>query len=264
MGGDRVQMARFFVDPVIQGEKFIRITGADHIHIKNVLRLKPGGLITVCDEKGTDYECVISEISKEEIVLKIAGRSPSIAEPPIEIILYQAIPKSDKMDTIIQKSVELGVSSIIPVITEHTVVKVASEKDERRKCERWNRIAMEAAKQCGRGIIPPVLTPINFDAAINMSSECNVVVLPYELERNGSLKTLLKNQTLDHKVMLKIAVIIGPEGGFSEKEISVAVRYGIKPISLGPRILRSDTAGIAVISAIMYELGDMCLKNGVN
>jgi 16S rRNA (uracil1498-N3)-methyltransferase len=253
MGGDDFKMSRFFVNSTnISGDSII-ISGEDVNHIKRVLRLGSGDSITVTDGSGIDYKVEIVNLNESSIETRIIQSIKNVTEPPVEIILYQGLPKSDKMDYVIQKGVELGLKGIVPVITERTVVKLANKKDEQKKCDRWNRISMEAAKQSNRGIIPSVELPIAFKEAINAAKDFDISLIPYEKERSNGLKNVILNRT-DIK---RVSVFIGPEGGFTEKEIDMAVENGIHPVTLGPRILRTETAGIAVLSILMYELGDV-------
>ncbi|TYQ12912.1 UNVERIFIED_CONTAM: 16S rRNA (uracil1498-N3)-methyltransferase [Acetivibrio alkalicellulosi] len=246
-------MSKFFVDKKNILAKSINITGEDVIHIKKVLRLKCGDNIIISDGAGTDYYVEIQNIQQDLVETKIISFEKNIAEPSINITLFQGLPKSDKMDLIIQKGVELGVKKIVPVITERTVVKISGAKDSIKKCERWNRISMEASKQCNRGFIPKVDGPIFFSDALKMLNGGNLNILPYEKEKDNRLKYIL-NDSIKAK---DIYVFIGPEGGFSQEEVEIAVKSGVNTVSLGPRILRTETAGIAVLSILMYELGDV-------
>lgn len=251
MGGDSFQMSKFFVDEsAIHGDT-ITITGDDVNHIRKVLRLRTGEIITVCDGKGMDYSAKIEQLESQYVSAKVVSVQESGTEPPIEVVLFQGLPKSDKMDYIIQKTIELGISKIIPVITERTVVKIDNKKDAENKRVRWQRISLEAAKQCNRGIVPVVETPVSFEKALELSKEYELCMIPYEKERNNKLKGLVKAGRR------KIAVFIGPEGGFSQEEIERAEKQDVKPVTLGTRILRTETAGIAVLSILMYELGDV-------
>jgi 16S rRNA (uracil1498-N3)-methyltransferase len=173
------------------------------------------------------------------------------SEPNIYVTLFQGIPKSDKMDLIVQKCVELGVSKIVPVITERTVVKIDNQKDAIKKTDRWQKIILEAAKQCNRGIVPKIELPVSFEVALKTAAEAELALIPYEKEADNGLRRYLKQGTK------RISVIIGPEGGFTENEIKKAEGLGIMPITLGPRILRTETAGITMLSILMYELGDV-------
>lgn len=242
-------MPRFFVDREQISDNYISITGEDVKHIKKVLRLREGEKIEVCDGCGEDFECKIESLSDDVVRAEIIKRYPNTAEAPIEIRVYQGMPKNDKMDYIVRKCVELGVCRIVPVITKRAV---SIPRDAEKKTARWQRIADEAAKQCGRGVLPRVENTISFSDAIKaMSDENAVSIMPYECEKEGSLSALLKST--DKK---KINVFIGPEGGFDESEAEKARAAGIATVTLGPRILRTETAPLAVCSAIMYELGD--------
>lgn len=253
MGGDGFKMSRFFVNSTDIFDDSIIISGEDVKHIKRVLRLGVGDNITIADGQGIEYKVEIVTLEEAVVKTRIIEIVKNHTEPPVEIILYQGLPKSDKMDYVIQKGVELGLKRIVPVITERTVVKLNGKKDEQKKCDRWNRISMEAAKQSNRGVIPPVELPIDFLKAIKATKDFDFSLIPYEKERGNGLKDVILNKN-DAK---KISVFIGPEGGFTEKEIELAVENGIHPVTLGPRILRTETAGIAVLSILMYELGDV-------
>lgn len=248
-------MSRFFVNKAAVDESAGRITivGDDVNHIKNVLRMAPGESIILCDCEGRDYYSKIDTISKDMVVALIEDSVESITEPHVYITLFQGIPKSDKMDFIIQKSVELGVNRIVPVITERTVVKFDNSKDMDNKRTRWQRICLEAAKQCNRGIIPEITLPLKFSEAIKASKTADISILPYEKETCKGIKSLL----CSNKNIKTASVFIGPEGGFSEKEVMQAAEAGVQSVTLGSRILRTETAGIAVLAIIMYELGDM-------
>lgn len=257
-------MSRFFVsvDSVDTENNKIAITGEDVKHIRSVLRGMPGDSLELSDGIGMDYEVVIETIEKDSINTKITRAWSNKTEPPVDITLFQGVPKADKMEFIIQKCVELGVTRIVPVITERTVVKFGNSSDSAAKAVRWNRIALEAAKQCDRGIVPKVEVPVRFDEALKLAECCMLKLLPYEEEKSGSFREYLGEQKQRCEACKKanVAVFIGPEGGFSPLEAQTAVRAGFRSVTLGPRILRTETAGIAVISILMYELGGMVLK----
>lgn len=239
---------RFFVEPCQVTDGTITINGDDVKHISKVLRLHEKDDITVCDCRGFDYTCKIQSISSDEVVAAIIEKTPSGAEPPVSVTIYQGMPKSDKMDYIVQKCVELGAVAVVPVITKRTI---AIPKDEKKKIARWQKIAAEAAKQSGRGIIPTVESVISFKDMIKNLSPNDLNILPYESEKDLSLKNILDNT--DRK---NINIIIGPEGGFDESEILLANEKDINIVTLGPRILRTETAPLATLAAVMYQLGD--------
>ena len=239
---------RFFVEPCQVTDGTIIINGDDVKHISKVLRLHEKDNITVCDCEGFDYACEIQSISSDEVVATIIEKTPSGAEPPVNVTIYQGMPKSDKMDYIVQKCVELGAVSIVPVITKRTI---AIPKDESKKIARWQKIAAEAANQSGRGIIPTVESVISFKDMIENLSDDELNILPYESEKDLSLKNILDNT--DRK---NINIIIGPEGGFDDSEIILAKEKNINIVTLGPRILRTETAPLAALAAVMYQLGD--------
>ncbi len=242
-------MHKFFVDPSSVEADIIKIGGEDSHHISRVLRLKEDDEVIVCDKNGIDYYCSVKSIEKDEVTVWILKKEVSKTEPPIEITLYQGVPKGDKLETVIQKCVELGAVAIVPVAMKRSVAII---KDKEKKQIRMQRIAMEAAKQCGRAKIPEVLQTMSFKEAIVHSNMCDLKILPYEAENELSLKTVLKN----NEKAKKIAVFIGPEGGFDDEEVSIAKDNGFEIVTLGPRILRTETAPLACISAIMYEIGD--------
>lgn len=245
-------MHRFFIkrDNIFKGG--ITIEGDDVQHISRVLRLGEGDRLTLCDGEGTDYLVSIESMSKNAIRTVIIAKEPSKAEAAVRVVLYQGIPKAAKMELIIQKCTEMGISRIVPVSTVRTVVKLETEKDERKKVERWSKIAEEAGKQSGRGIIPRVEMPMTFEQALEDAKSLDLAVIPYELENANSIKAVLSQ-----KSVASIGFFIGPEGGFEAAEIRKAQQTGVVPVTLGKRILRTETAGVAVLTCIMYEYGQM-------
>ncbi len=250
-------MSRFFVstDPTDLQDERIIIIGEDVKHIANVLRARIGDALELCDGVGTDYAVVVEEVLKERVITKITASTKNQTEPPVDITLFQGVPKSDKMDFIIQKCVELGVNRFVPVTTARSVVKFGNTKDKSAKAARWGRIALEAAKQSDRGRIPVVEEPVGLNEALEIAAAYDLKLLPYEEESEGSLRKVLSNfRNESHR---EIAIFIGPEGGFERSETDKAIQNGFMSIKLGPRILRTETAGIAVAAIVMYELGDM-------
>ena len=242
-------MHRFFADESQFTEAGVTIAGDDVKHIARVLRLKSGDTISVCNKNKTDFICSIREIDKDFVTADILEKIPNANESNLDITLYQGFPKGDKLDLIIQKSVELGVNRIVPVVMKRTVVKV---KNDPSRNQRRSRIAEEAAKQCMRGTVPVVSEPVTFDEMLKEIGQDSLTILPYEGEHSNRLKPLLA----DNPSAGKINIIIGPEGGFENSEIDKAIESGIHTVTLGPRIMRCETAPLAAIAAVMYELGD--------
>lgn len=244
-------MYQFFVEPSqIRGDHAV-ILGKDVNHIRNVLRMRQGEEIAL--RNGADsnrYLCSIERLSETEIYCKVCGTEKSSVELPSRVTLFQGLPKGDKMEMIIQKAVELGVYEIVPVVCRRTIVKL-DEKKERLKMARWQGIAEAAAKQSKREIIPQIKNVMGFREAASYSRCAGVRVIPYELwEGMDRTREILGGL----KPSRDVAVFIGPEGGFTEEEIQYAMQEGIQPVTLGRRILRTETAGLAVLSIIMYHL----------
>lgn len=242
-------MPKFFVNSENINDHTITLDGENAKHIGSVLRAKTGDIITVCDGDGRDYECEITEITKKTVTTKITDIFTNDNEPDIKLTLYQALPKADKMELVIQKCIEIGVDRIVPVKTEHTVVRL--EGKEEKKLLRWNKIAESAAKQCGRGKIPVVDSVMSFKEAISEAVSLDGAIIPYEKERENSLKAFAKS--FKGK---SIGIFIGPEGGFSNEEIDFAISNGVKSVTLGKRILRTETAGLVTSVILLYELED--------
>lgn len=244
-------MYHFFVsEEQINGENAY-IEGSDVNHIVNVLRMKPGEELLISVKGDWDYLCKIIDIETDRVNLKVL-ESMEQRELPVNITLLQGIPKSDKLEMIIQKAVELGVSEIIPVKTKRVVVKI-DEKKADTKVNRWNAIAESAAKQSKRSIIPKVSEPMSIDNALEIVKDFGVKLIPYE-NADGIDKT---RKILDSMDKTKnIAVFIGPEGGFEEAEVEKIKNSGFEVITLGKRILRTETAGLALLSNIMIRLED--------
>ena len=246
-------MPRFFIraEQVAiydNGAKTVTVRGDDAHHISRSLRMTEGEKITVCDMQKNVYVCKISGFSADEVYLDVIEEGVSDTEPVCFIKLYQAIPKGDKLETIIQKSIECGVSEIIPFASERCIAKIEG-KDIQKKAERHNKIAESAAKQSGRGIIPKVREAMRFNEAMADAAESDLVIFCYEGDNTSSLKEILK----ENKNPRSISLIIGSEGGFSLKEVDVAKGYGAKIAGLGKRILRCETAPSFALACIAYE-----------
>lgn len=244
-------MHHFFVSPQQVKEDQIWIQGTDVNHMKNVLRMRIGEQIQISDETKT-YLCEIQSIETEQILLKILEEQSVNTELPSRIYLFQGLPKSDKMEWIIQKAVELGVHEIIPVVTKRAVVKL-DEKKAAKKVERWNTIAEGGAKQSGRIRVPQVKAVMSYREALEYAASLDVVLVPYELAEgmNATRKVIS-----DIQPGQSVGIFIGPEGGFEEGEIDQAMEQGAKIITLGKRILRTETAGMTTLAILMYHLED--------
>ena len=240
-------MAKFFVfNNLIKDDK-VFIDGENVNHIINSLRCKIGEEIEISTGDGFDYLCKIEEISKDLVIAKIIDCFGNESEPNVKITLYQGLPKAEKMELIIQKCIELGIDEIVPINTDRTIVKLAGK--EEKKLARWNKIAEAAAKQSRRGKGPKVTPVINFSQAIQQANKNDINIIPYEKEEKNSIKNIIKG--FDGE---SIGIFIGPEGGFSEKEIDKNIKNNIKPITLGKRILRTETAGFITTAILLYEL----------
>ena len=251
-------MPKFFISKEdIQGS-YILIQHDVH-HITHVLRKGVGDSLTVCDGRGMDYTCVILEITpgEDRVVAKVESTQHSDTEPTTKITLFQSMPKADKMEFVLQKGIEVGISSFQPFFSERSLIHLDTGK-AKQKVERWNKIAEAAAKQSGRGLVPPVYEVATFKEAVKKLEEFDLNLLCYEDARKTSLKTILREteQKLGH-VPASVSVWIGPEGGFAPSEVDLLTKLGAKLCGLGPRILRTETAGMTAASLILYEYGQM-------
>ena len=243
-------MQHFFADPsCVDGEQ-IRLAGSDVNHMKNVLRMKPGEEVWVSDGEGMDYFCSVEGYEEKEAVLRVVKKEVSQTELASRLILFQGLPKGDKMEWIVQKAVELGVYQIIPTACRRCVVKLDPKKEEKKRL-RWQSIAESAAKQSRRNIIPHIHEVVKFGQAVDYAKNLDITLIPYELAEDME-KTKQIFETIQPGQ--SIGIFIGPEGGFDESEIVLAQENGISPITLGKRILRTETAGMAVLSVLMFQL----------
>ena len=247
-------MPKFFVTTnQIEGKK-ISIQNEDVNHIKNVLRAKIDDTIEICDSiTSKNYICKIEQIEDKHIDCHIVEEIESHVEPHIQVSIFQGLPKADKMELVIQKSVELGVYDITPVEMKRCVVKL-NDKDKIKKIQRWQKISEGAAKQSGRDRIPTIHPVMNIKAVCENIKEYDLVLVAYENEKENTLKQELKNIKQDQNKQMKIAIIIGPEGGIDKEEIAKFEEYNAKIITLGNRILRTETVALHMLSVIMYEL----------
>ena len=238
-------MPRFFIDGTADGRAYI--AGADALHIAKALRMRPGEALTLCDGKGTDFDGVLETVTDRQVTVRISASRPSQAEPTLAVTLYQGLPKGDKMDWIIQKAVELGVTAVVPVATRRSVARLEGKAD--KKQERWQRIAAEAAGQCGRGMLPSVERPLSWSQALSRLSGEPALVF-YE----GGGRPLRELVTPSTR---RLSVFVGPEGGFDPEEIDAIRRQGVGVATLGPRILRCETAPLAALTLLMHLSGNM-------
>lgn len=245
-------MQRFFVEPyqIEEDKRMIHITGTDVNHIKNVLRMKCGEEVWISDGAEKEYHCRIVQIESEKVIAEILEALESQYELSNKIYLFQGLPKGDKMELIIQKAVELGAAGVIPVEMKRCVVKL-DEKKAQKKIARWQQIAESAAKQSKRMRIPEIYPVMSFREAVNFAAELDVRLVPYELAK-GMQRTREVFNSIEPGC--SIGIFIGPEGGFEESEIACAMEHGAEPITLGKRILRTETAGMAVLSILMFHL----------
>ncbi|OGP13496.1 MAG: hypothetical protein A3I75_03330 [Deltaproteobacteria bacterium RIFCSPLOWO2_02_FULL_50_16] len=241
-------MPRFLIEAKYIINDQVAIKGPDVRHIKNVLRLKKGDALSMTDGAGIVYEGIIDSMQTQGITVKITSQK-SLSTLPIQLCCAQALIKKDKMDWVIQKTVELGVSHIIPFTSSRTVPQ--GKENSRR--ERWKRIAQEAMKQSGQTYTPTLAPPLSFDKLLHASQQYDLKILCWENEASHSLKRILRNPDRDLSIIKSIIYIIGPEGGFTPDEIQKAIRSHFIPISLGDRILRSETASVTVASILQYE-----------
>lgn len=251
-------MYRFFVESnqINEVDSSAYITGTDVNHIKNVLRMKVGEKLTLSDGKQQiEYLCEINSFSDDKIICEIVDVMEKSSELPIKVVLFQGLPKADKLETIIQKTVELGVSEVVPVSCHRSIVKLDAKK-VKSKTERWNSIALSAAKQSKRSVIPVVREPMNYNEALAYASDnCDIVLLPYEhadsskdaMEETRRILSSLKADTT-------VGIIVGPEGGFEDDEIDRALDVDAKVITLGKRILRTETAPLVLMSWIVLTM----------
>lgn len=245
-------MHKFFVskDNIIDNR--CTIEGDDVKHIYKVLRLKEGEEVSINNCEGKEYIGKLIDINKKEVIVEILKEIELNNESNIKVHLFQGMPKSTKMDLIVQKNTELGIRSITPIITERVVVKNDSDF---KKVDRWNRIALEACKQSKRSLIPNINTPMDFGELLARLKDMDLIVVPYENKEEYGIKKLISDLKVSD--IKNIAIVIGPEGGFEEEEILKLEEAGANIVTLGPRILRTETAGFVALSLLMYELGDL-------
>lgn len=241
-------MANFYISKEDINENIAEITGEEAVHISRVLRMKKGDEVTLCDGEGMFYEAVLKDFSDKRVTAEVVSLRKAETEPSVKVTIFQGVPKNPKLETIVQKATEIGVVRIVPMDTIRAVAKL----DKAAKVDRLRKIAREAAKQSKRGVIPEVTDSMSFKEAVKMAAQADLAIIPYEEEREVSLKCALQG-----KKPQSVSIMIGPEGGFEKEEIALAKEAGIISVTLGKRILRTETAPLAVSAAVLYELGEM-------
>ena len=249
-------MHKFFTPKELINGDVAKIIGDDVKHIYKVLRISEGEKVTLNNCEGVEYLGRVKSVSKQEVLIDILEELESNNESDVNIYLFQGLPKSQKMDLIVQKGTELGITEFIPTITHRVDVKL---KGEFKKLDRLNRIALEAAKQSKRSIIPKVLEPIEFDEVLEKINSLDLLIVPYENENNFGIKTLINELRKENNIdnIKNIGIFVGPEGGIGEDEIERLKDKGAYIVTLGKRILRTETAGFVATSLIQYELSDL-------
>ena len=241
-------MPRFFVSRDTVSDTDLTIVGDDAFHIARALRMRVGETVTVCDDFKNEYECRLTKITDARVTAEIISKRQSSSEPPYEAVLYQALCKGDKFDTVVQKAVETGVTEIIPVLTARCTVRPDAKALD-GKIARWSRIAAESSKQCGRGAVVKIGKCISFDEAIKRAATADIPLFCYEGDGTSPLPVLLGQRNVPETVSL----VVGPEGGFEKDEANTALGCGMLPCGLGKRILRTETAALFVLSCLSYE-----------
>lgn len=247
-------MHKFFTPKENFIENTAKILGDDVKHLYKVLRLNEGDKIVLNNCDGDEFLAEIRTITKQEVIVDIEEKLEINNESEVKIYLFQGLPKAQKMDLIVQKGTELGITEFIPTLTERVDIKL---KGEFKKLDRLNRIALEAAKQSKRTIIPKVSEPVSFEDALKRMESLDLVIVPYENAENFGIKTLFNDENIDTSKIKKVGILVGPEGGFELNEISRLKENGAYIVTLGSRILRTETAGFVATSLVQYELGDL-------
>ena len=241
-------MPRFFIDTPLAVGQTATLTGGDARHLAGALRVTVGEAVTLCDGAGTDYACTVTAVEREQVSLAVEAATPTVAEPTLAVTLYMGLPKGDKMEFIIQKAVELGVTAIVPVVTARSIVRLDG-KDAAKKQQRWQKIADEAAGQSGRGILPRVEMPISWKQALpRLAAETTLLCYEGGGQPIGRLVTPADTA---------LSLVVGPEGGFDPAEVEAVTDAGGRIATLGRRILRCETAPIAALAVLMEKSGNM-------
>jgi 16S rRNA (uracil1498-N3)-methyltransferase len=240
-------MHRFFVPPQwIHGSTVLLGEPTAH-QIRNVLRMRPGAVIVVLDNQGWEYEVELAEIEKNQARGQVIEKRPAAGEPTVQVTLYQCLLKKDNFEWVLQKGTEIGVSRFVPVISQRTVA-ADGERVKSSKLARWERIITEAAEQSHRGRLPVLEEPVSFEQALAGAARSDLALIPWEKESSQTLRAVLRD------AVAHVVLFIGSEGGFADDEITLARQHGVIPVTLGPRILRAETAAIAAALLVLYEL----------
>ncbi|MBA4493132.1 16S rRNA (uracil(1498)-N(3))-methyltransferase [Paenactinomyces guangxiensis] len=243
-------MQRYFISPEQRDRDRIRISGEDVHHIKNVMRSRPGDQLVCCDGRGNDYLAEIIEIDPAAVLCRVIDKSSSLGEPETKVTIAQSLPKGDKLEWILQKGTEIGAVRFLPFVSERTIVKIDARKAAKKR-ERWQRIVKEAAEQAHRGFIPEVASPVSWTGLLEEIHRTEEALIAYE---KGGVPLAKSLAQISSK---QILLIIGPEGGFTESEVAGAQRAGAIPVTLGSRILRTETASLAALSCILFARNDL-------
>lgn len=251
-------MQRYFIPPEQFGEETVTIVGDDAKHIGRVMRSKPKDLIIVSNGYDAEVLAEIVTIEPQEVVAKIVERLALTGEPWLQVTIAQSLPKGDKMETVIQKCTEIGAVAFLPFLSERTIVQYDDRKEEKRSA-RWRKIAKEAAEQAHRSKIPEVYSPVSWKSMLEKIPDYDLVCLCYEKETGEQLRDIIAPFAagLNRDRTYRVLVVVGPEGGFAEEEVHAAEAAGAKSVGLGRRILRTETAGMAALTCILYETGEM-------
>jgi 16S rRNA (uracil1498-N3)-methyltransferase len=246
-------MHRFFVSPGILAVSPVTLTGDQAHQIRRVLRLQPGDRVMLLDGEGWAYEASLIAVSAKDVRLAIERRAEAAGEPPVHITLHQAVLKGERFSWALQKGTEVGVSAFVPLVCERSVIDDLQVVEG--KLDRWRRIILEAAEQCGRGRVPDLLPPQLLHQAVKAPAQQGALrLIPWEGERATPLAAALSGCNLNDD--MHIELYVGPEGGFTDVEVDWARRHGVQPVTLGPRILRAETAGLVAAAAILYQAGE--------
>ncbi|WP_138493280.1 RsmE family RNA methyltransferase [Paenibacillus pinistramenti] len=251
-------MQRYFIPPEQFGEDHVLVAGEDARHITKVMRGKPGDKIIVSDGQGRVVLAELASLEPDSVTAKVLESMPETSEPRVKVDIAQSLPKGDKMETVIQKCTEIGAASFIPFLSERTIVQY-DERKEGKRTARWAKIAKEAAEQAHRSRIPEVRQPLKWKGLLELFQGYDLVCLCYEKETGAQLRDIIEPfaSSLGREAAGRVLVIVGPEGGFTEEEVSAAEAAGAKSVGLGRRILRTETAGMAALTCILYETGEL-------